>query len=143
MSSVYLICRDARADSLITNLALGLQLRAGGDDVAVLFTGESLCAFTGETWHWPRHLAGRPAQVAIAAGAPGAGLSLNAEFDRRWLDLEKLIQQATDAGIRLVACPLWTDLLGIGAALPACLARPDMEQLLGELRSARQVIGGF
>ena len=94
MADVYLVCRDARADTLITNVALGLQLKAGGSDVAVLFTGESLCAFAGEAWHWPPHLAGRPAQVSIARGAADAGLDLNADFDRRWLDLEKLIQQA-------------------------------------------------
>lgn len=143
MAPLYLICRDARADSLITNLALALELKAGGSDVAVLFTGESLCAFTGEVWHWPPHLAGRPARVAIAGGATAAGLELNAAFDKRWLDLEKLIQQAADAGVRLVACPLWTGLLGLGDALPPFLARPAMAQLLDDLRSAHQVIGGF
>lgn len=143
MADVYLVCPDARADSLITNVALGLQLKAGGSDVAVLFTGESLCAFAGEAWHWPPHLAGRPAQVSIARGAADAGLDLNADFDRRWLDLEKLIQQALAAGVQLVACPLWTGLLGVGDALPSYLARPGMPQLLSDLRSAQQVIGGF
>ena len=143
MASVYLVCRDARADSLIGNIALGLQLKEAGTDVAVVFTGESLKAFTGEILMWPPQLNNRPAQMEIAKGGTAMGLEITAEFDRRWIDTDRLIQQAVARGLPLIACPVWTQLLGLDAALPSYLGRVETQAFLADLQSARQVIGGY
>ena len=143
MAQVYLVCRDARADSLIGNISLGLEFKAQGTDVAVVFTGESLKAFAGEVFAWPPLLNNRPAQMDIARAGTAAGLDIAAKFDKRWIDTDRLIQQALDKGLPLIACPLWTGILGIEDALPSYLGRVALQAFLNDLKSAQQVIGGF
>lgn len=143
MAQVYLVCRDARADSLIGNITIGLQLKDQGTDVAVVFTGESLKAFAGEVFLWPPLLNNRPAQVEIARGGTAMGLEITAEFDKRWLDTDRLIKQAVAKGLPLIACPIWTKILGLEGALPSYLDRVEAQGFLSSLTSAQQVIGGF
>ena len=144
MDSIYLVCRDAREDSLLGNIALGMEMKNAGEDVTVVFTAESLKALTGkEVRSWPPLLRNRLVQVAIAKAGTALGYDLTADFDKRWLETDKFIKSAVDNGLNMVACPIWTQLLGIGDELPEYLTRPDMAAYTKNLKEARQIIGGF
>lgn len=143
MASVLLVCRDARADSILGNLALGLQLKESGTDVAVVFTGESLLALTGQRMLWPPLLQSREAQMQISRAGSEMGFALSAEFDGRWLDTDRFLRQAAGEGLELIACPFWTRLLGVEDALPAFITRAEGHDYLRALQSAERVIGAY
>lgn len=143
MASWYLICRDGREDSVLSNVALGLRLKEAGSDVAVLFTGEALKGVTGEVRAWPPLLKNRTAQVGIAREGKAMGWEVTADFDDRWVDTERFLKSAAAQGLSMLACPMWSKLLGVEDALPDYLQRVELDALLGDLRAAERVIGGF
>ena len=136
------LCRDAREDAVIGNIAMAMRASAAGKTSGVLFTGEALAALAGEAFRWSPLFEGRPARIAITRRATAAGFPVAAERDARWTDVPRLLGAARGAGVRLMACPVWTEILDVADRLPAPLDRPSQDDVLQELTSAR-VIGGY
>ena len=139
---VLFICRDATENSLIGNVGMAMRTQARGRQTAVLFTEEALAALAGEAFHWSPLFAGRPARIAISRNATALGLPVAAERDDRWTDLRRLLEAAREAGVRLLACPVWSQILDVDGRLPDVIERPAQDELLAALESA-QVIGGY
>ena len=136
------ICREATEDSVIGNVGMAMQAKAKGRESAVLFTGEALAALAGQAFHWSPLFASRPARIAISRNATALGLPVAAERDARWTDLGRLLQAARDAGVRLLACPVWSQILGVDGRLPDAIERPTTDEVLAALESAK-VVGGY
>jgi peroxiredoxin family protein len=142
--TMVLICRDALEDSVLGNLALARVVARRGGDAVVVFTGEALKALDTGTFRWSQNFKTRDARVDLVAAAEGAGLPLaHRELDRRWSDVRSLVRStAEESNVRLVACPLWSSLLGLGPELDH-LERIDDEQLVDLLESADSIVGGY
>lgn len=136
------LCRDAREDAVIGNVAMAMRANAGGKMCGVLFTGEALAALAGEAFRWSPLFEGRPARITITRRATAAGFPIAAERDARWTDILRLLDAARGAGVRLMACPMWTEILDLAERLPPPLDRPSESDVLDELSSAK-VIGGY
>ena len=136
------ICRDATENSLIGNVGMAMRTQARGRQTAVLFTEEALAALAGEAFHWSPLFAARPARITISRNATALGLPVAAERDDRWTDLRRLLEAAREAGVRLLACPVWSQILDLDGRLPDVIERPAEDELLAALESAK-VIGGY
>jgi peroxiredoxin family protein len=142
MEDLVLICRSATEDSLIGNVGLAMEARGAGRSVAVVFTEEALAALGGESFGWSPLLQNRDARMTISRNAKAAGLPVSSERDERWTDLPRLMSAAREAGVRLVACPIWTQLLGLDGRLPQLESMPKADYL-AMLTEAGRVLGGF
>jgi len=142
--SMVLICRDALEDSVLGNLALARLVARSGGDAVVVFTGEALKALDTGTFRWSENFKTRDARVELVAAAESAGLPLgHRELDRRWSDVRSLVRSlAEEPHVRLVACPLWSSLLGLSEELDH-LERVDDAQLVDLLEKADSVVGGY
>jgi hypothetical protein len=80
----------------------------------------------------------------VIAAAETAELPLaHPELDSRWSDVRSLVRSMASAtGIRLIACPLWSRLLELGADLEH-LERIDEGELVDLLERADTVVGGY
>ena len=136
------ICREATEDSVIGNVGMALQAKAAGRESAVLFTEEALAALAGQAFHWSPLFSSRPARIAISRNATALGLPVAAERDDRWTDLRRLLEAAREAGVRLLACPLWSQILSVDGRLPDTIERPATEEVLAVIESAK-VVGGY
>ena len=143
MASILFVCRDAREDSVLSNVVLALEMRKSGDDAAIVFTGESLRAIAGEARYWPPLLKARTTVVGLARAGKEMGYEMTAEFDARWIDSERLLRHAASQGLPLLACPIWSRLLGVEGNLPDYMTEIALDSYLDRIRDARQVIGGF
>lgn len=139
---VLLICREGTEDSVAGNVALAKALRESGRDAAVLFTGEALAAISRGPFAWSPLFANREARINISKNAQAQGLPLASERDPRWTDVRRLLRETAADGIDLLACPIWTELLGLDAA-PQGLRKISRQELADALTSARVVIGGY
>ena len=81
--------------------------------------------------------------MGISRTAKDMGYPLASPRDARWTKPLQLLPAASEAGVRLLACPLWSKLLNADGKLPNELERLDMASLIQELRQAHQVIGSF
>ncbi len=140
--SAVIICQFALADSILGNVALATELAKRGKSPMVVFTGEALKAVTGQSVAWSPLLQKRPVQIGIIRAATEQGYPLAAEWDKRWADLTRLLQSAREAGVQLVACPIWQTLLGIDSDLPDFIDRTNLDDYLHALESAEFVMGG-
>ena len=140
---LFLICRDALENSAIANLALALDARARGRRAAVLFTEEALAALAGESFGWSPLFRPRPARIAIARGAAALGVPVAAENDDRWTDFPRLLTAAHEAGVELLACPIWSQILKLDGRLPEELTVLASTDAMEQLMDGRRVIGGF
>jgi len=143
MSSV-LICRDAVEDSVLGNLALARAFARSGEGISVVFTGEALHALDKGTFAWSVNFKSRDAQASVIGAAEEMGLAMShADLDSRWSDVRAFVESMQhDQGIRLIACPLWCEILKIDAG-PDYLERIDESELVDLLRNADTVIGGY
>ena len=140
---LLLICRDALGNSVIANLALALDARRRGRRAAVLFTEEALAALAGESFGWSPLFRSRPARITISRGATALGVPVSAERDDRWTDFPRLLAAAQEAGVELIGCPIWSQILGVHGRLPAEVSILESTEALERLMDERRVIGGF
>ena len=137
------ICRDALEDSLLGTVAMAIEARKATAEVGVLFTGEAVAALAGQSFDWSPLLRDRDTRMLVSRKAAEMGYPLANPTDSRWTKPLQLLPAASEAGVRLLACPLWSKLLGIEERLPEELERPDMATLIEELRQSDRVIGSF
>jgi hypothetical protein len=142
--NAVMICRDALEDSVLGNLALARAVVRDGGAAAVVFAGEALAALHTGTFQWSRNFKTRDARIAIVAAAEQAGLALgHEELDHRWSDVRAFVRATgAESNLRLIACPLWSRLLNLDAALEH-LERIDEGQLVDLLRQADAIVGGY
>ncbi len=142
--STVLICRDALEDAVLGNIALARAMARRGRKVALVFTGEALAALDKGTFRWSPNFKTRDTRSAVIAAAEAGGLPLaHRELDSRWSDVRALVRSMADEeNIRLVACPLWSRFLDLGAE-PAYLERIDEGQLADLLGEADTIVGGY
>ena len=143
MSNV-LICRDAIEDSVLGNLALARAFLLSGEGVSVVFTGEALHALDRGTFAWSANFKSRDAQASVIGAAEEIGLAIShPDLDSRWSDIRTFVESMqSDKGIRLIACPLWSEILKIDAGVDY-LERISESDLVDLLRNADTVIGGY
>ena len=143
MSSI-LICRDAIEDSVLGNLALARAFSRNGEEVCVVFTGAALHALDKGTFAWSANFKTRESQARVIGAAEETGLALShPDLDSRWSDVRTFVKSMQDhIGFRLIACPLWVEILKIDAGLDY-LERIDESELVDLLRNADTVIGGY
>ena len=140
---MILICRDALENSLVGNVAMALEAKKAGQDVGILFTEEALAALAGESFGWSPLFQSRDARIKISRNATAMGVEVADVKDNRWTDLSRLLTSASGAGVRLMACPIWSQILAVDGKLPPQLSSLDSAAMLKELREARIIIGGF
>lgn len=138
-----LICRDALENSVIGNVAIAIEEKKAGHDVGILFTQEALAALAGESFNWSPLFKGRDARIKISLNASAMGLEVASVQDKRWTDLLRLLKAAKEAGISLLACPIWSQILGVDGQLPAEITAIDKATLLKELSESKTIIGGL
>ncbi len=136
------ICRDAVENSVIANIGVALEAKRRGSDVAVLFTEEALAGLNGRGFTGSRLFMDRPSRITISRGATELGLPIASERDARWTDLPRLLAHAHEAGVRLLACPIWSQILGLDGDLPDVIERVDTDELMTALETAK-VIGSY
>lgn len=136
------ICRDAIENSVIANVAMALEAKRRGKDAAVLFTEEALAGLSGRSFTWSRLFLDRPSRITISRGAAELGLPIASERDDRWTDLLRLLSHAQQAGVRLLACPIWSQILHVDGNLPDAIERVDTDEMMAALDTAK-VIGSY
>lgn len=137
------ICRDALEDSVIGNVGLAMEAQKAGSDVAVVFTGEALAALAGQALGWSPLFTDRKARITISRNAAAMGIPVAHARDNRWTDLSRLLDAAREAGVMLLACPLWSRVLALDGKLPPQVMEIDMAAWLRELGEAKTIIGGY
>ena len=138
-----LICRDALEDSVLSNIGMAMEVKKNGSEAAVVFTGEALAALAGGPFRWSPLLENRATKIKVTKNAGAMGIAMASEKDKRWTDISRLLKTAKDAGIPLIACPFWANLLQVGDKLPPEISTMDSEALLKEMNEAKTIIGGF
>jgi len=136
------ICRDALENSLIANVGMALEAKRRGKETGVLFTEEALAALMGRGFSWSRLFLDRPSRIAISRGATAAGLPIASERDDRWTEPARLLAHAHESGVRLLACPVWSQILANDGELPEGIEQVDVDALMRLLDSAK-VIGTY
>jgi len=140
---MLLICRDALESSVIGNVALAMEAKKAGQDVAVLFTEEALAALAGESFRWPPLFESRNARAKISKNATALGYEVSNSKDSRWTDLSRLLKAAKDTDIDLMACPIWSKILDVEGKLPPEISTIDNATMLQALRDAKTIVGGL
>ena len=140
---IMLICRDALENSLISNIGMAMEAKKNGSDAAIVFTQEALAALAGEAFRWSPLLENRPTKIKVSKSATAMGLQIASEKDKRWTDIYRLLKSAKEAGIALMACPMWSNLLQVEGKLPPEISTVDSQTLLKEMNEAKTIIGGF
>jgi len=140
---MILICRDAVEDSVIGNVAMTMAAKKEGQDVGIIFTEEALAALAGESFGWSPLFQNRDARIKISRNATAMGIEVADAKDNRWTDLSRLLKAAKEAGVRLMACPLWSQILDVDGKLPPEITAIDSATMLKELKEAKIIIGGF
>lgn len=144
MPTTVLICRAAEEDSVLATLMLARSLRDGGSDPVVVFAAGALNALHDGTFNWSTDFKRRDARTRIIAAAEQAAVPLaDRTRDPRWSDIRSLIAGiADDPAIRVVACPIWHQLLG-NPPIPNCLEAISVADYTTLLNEASTVIGGY
>lgn len=140
---MILICRDAVEDSVIGNVAMTMAAKKEGQDVGIIFTEEALAALAGESFGWSPLFQNRDARIKISRNATAMGIEVADAKDNRWTDLSRLLKAAKEAGVRLMACPLWSQILDVDGKLPPEITAIDSATMLKEFKEAKIIIGGF
>ncbi len=139
---VLFICRDALENSVVSNLAVAMEMKKGGTDVAVLFTQEALAALAGGALDWSPLIRDRDSRTTIAKAATRLGIPWAAK-DPRWTHPGQVLAAAKEAGVSLLACPLWTELLEVKGKLPPEISLVELPAALKAIQEAKVVIGSF
>lgn len=143
LPSTVIVSRFAEEDSIVGCIELARIVADRGSDIALVFTHEALHALHRGTMRWSQSLVDRRSRARIIEKAVGRGLQFaDASRDARWSDIRTLVEQIGSLPrIRLVACPVWSDYLDLGDALPH-LERVTAEEYADLLLSST-VIGGY
>lgn len=140
---MILICRDALENSVVGNVAMAMEAKKAGQDVGIVFTEEALAALAGESFGWSPLFQNRDARIKISRNATAMGVEVADVKDNRWTDISRLLTSASGAGVKLMACPIWSQILAVDGNLPPQLAAIDSAALFKELKEAKIIIGGF
>lgn len=140
---MVLICRDALENSVIGNVGVAMEAKKAGQDVGILFTEEALAALAGQAFHWSPLFQNRDAIARISRNATDMGIEVADVKDSRWTDLSRLLKVAKKANIKLMACPIWSQILTVEGKLPEEVTTITVAEMLDELQRAKIVIGGF
>ncbi|BBO82025.1 hypothetical protein DSCO28_25910 [Desulfosarcina ovata subsp. sediminis] len=142
MDTIF-ICRDALANSLISNLVLAMEAKKAGAEVGVIFTEEALLALSGQTWAWSPLMGDRDTRMAIAKSAKKMDIPMVSAKDARQIDTKVLLESASENGVRLIACSLWTSLLPVEGKLPPFVEKVDLDAAVKTLAESKTVIGSL
>jgi hypothetical protein len=140
---VLLICRDARADSLVANLLLAMEAKRAAKDVGVMLSGEALLALRIGSFSWPRGFWPQAVRWSVADRAAEVGLPVRGKGQFRALDAMALLQSARHEGVRLFACPIWAPLLKTDVPWPEWITPASAADALGLLDRASTVVGSL
>lgn len=140
---LLLICRDALESSVIGNIAVAMEAKKAGQEVAVLFTQEALAAMAGQSLRWPPLLESRDARAKVSKNATAMGIEVANQKDSRWTDISRLLKSANDANIGLLACPIWAKILDVDGKLPPEIKIVDGDAMMKAMHEAKTIIGGF
>jgi len=140
---IILICRDALENSFLSNIGVAMEARRNGSEVGIVFTQEALAALAGGALRWSPLLENRATKITVAKNATAMGLPFASEKDKRWTDIYRLLKSAKEAGVALVACPLWSKLLEVEGKLPPEISSIDSPSLFMKMEKAKIIIGGF
>jgi peroxiredoxin family protein len=142
--TTVLICRDALEDAVLGNVALARAIARRGDEVHLVFAGEALAALDTGTFRWSPNFKTRDLRSAVISGAEACELSMaHGELGSRWSDVRALVRSvAVEPNLRLVACPLWSRLLGLESEIDH-LEQIDEGQLVDLLKKADTIVGGY
>ncbi|MQG58522.1 MAG: hypothetical protein FI709_11485 [SAR202 cluster bacterium] len=133
------ICRDARVDSLLSTMAMALEARKASVEAGISFTGEAIAAMAGRSFDWSPLLRDWSTRVRVSRNATEMGHPLSNPRGPRWT---KPVNFSRPPG-RRESGPLWSKMLGVDERLPEDLERPDMAELIHELRQSYKVIGSY
>lgn len=136
-----LICRDALSSSLLSNLVFAIEAKKTGADVAILFTQEALAGLCGEAFAWSPGLRGQQRRFQIADRARTMDIPVSGRGDGRQVNARLLLGKAREAGVKMIACPIWTNLLAVEEKLPEGIEKTDLSQALKMIKGAKTVIG--
>jgi len=135
------ILRDAEGSSAISTLCAARDAHQAGRDVAVLVTQGALAALSSGSFEYPRALSGPPMRMALARAAKSLDLPTAGRGAAMLIDPKALVGELAEEGVKLIACPTWSQLLGITEDLPAGL-EPAGSEKVGELiDKAAKVVG--
>ncbi|HEY78372.1 MAG TPA: hypothetical protein G4O09_04595 [Dehalococcoidia bacterium] len=140
---LVLICRDGRADSFISNLLLAMEAREAGQQVAVLLSGEALAALTDGVFRWARQLTSDDVRLKMAGVAASLGIPVAGSGVSRIVDTKQVIAEAQKAGVSLIACYPWPELLEVADRLPDGVVKADAASVLAMLSEAKTIIGSL
>ena len=140
---IVLICRDALSNSLLGNLMFATEARKGGKDVAVIFTQEALAALCGGVFAWPNELQGQRNRVQMVARAQTMDIPISGRGEAKQVNARALLARAQESGVKTIACPLWTSLLGLEDKLPKGMEKMDHSQVMQMVIQAKTVIGSL
>jgi len=140
---LFFILRDADGSSAISTLVAARDAKKAGHETAVLVTQGALSALATGSFEWPRALSGPPMRLALAAAGKTLGLPVSGGGAAKALDPKALVAEVGGEGVTLLACPVWTALLGIEESLPAGLTPASSETVTNHLATAGQVIGSL
>ncbi|MFN7956271.1 MAG: hypothetical protein U0610_31480 [bacterium] len=137
---LLIILRDALASSVMGGMLAAIDAKQSGLSVGVLVTQEALAGLAGGTLAWPRELAPQGVRFPMCDRAAQLGVPVAGSGQGRRLDARATVRQASEAGVALYACPLWSALLGL-AAPPDGFTAIDRADLPKLLTNAKRVIG--
>jgi peroxiredoxin family protein len=137
------ILRDATASSAIGTLLAASEAQAAGRDAAVLITQDALAAFAGGSFAWPRALSGPPMRLALASAGRELGIPVDGRGAAKQLDPKALAKRVSEKGVRLLACPTWSALLGLGESPPDGFESVTSETVASLLADAGQIVGSL
>ncbi|MFC2072418.1 hypothetical protein ACFLUU_06930 [Chloroflexota bacterium] len=141
---ILFICRDALGSSIMTNLALAIQAKNSGSDVAVLFTEEALQGLTDGILRWPPELLGQEIRYKMADNAVDAGMTkASGGGQARHIDPRASLVEARQKGVPMFASPIWVTLLGLSDKLPGELSKVSPADELKMLKEAKTIIGSL
>jgi peroxiredoxin family protein len=143
MMDMIVLCREGVFDSLVTTIAVAMTAQRSGKEVGVVFTGDALNRVCTGVVRWARSLSSMEVRKTISKEAKEMGLSLASSSDPRELDLQPLLKEARDAGVKLYACPLWSRLLKLTNTLPEWLSEIEMDRFVEEIISSPKVVGSL
>jgi peroxiredoxin family protein len=140
---IVLICRDALENSFLSNVGVAMEARRNGSSAGIVFTQEALAALAGGPLRWSPLLENRGTKIMVTKNATAMGLPLASEKDKRWTDIHRLLKSAKEAGVVLMACPLWSKLLEVEGKLPPEISSIDSQTMFTKMKEAKIIIGGF
>lgn len=138
---VLFILRDAEGSSAISTLCAARDAHANGQDVAVLVTQGALAALSFGSFEWPRALSGPPLRIAMAVAGKAQDLPVAGRGEAKQLDPKALARQVAEAGVRLYACPQWSELLGVADDLPEGLRTAESQKVSELVAKASKIVG--